>query len=140
MTTTLRRFARRLLPVLGVSAMLAGVGCSQDRHVFRSTTGQPKSVSVVAVDSNETLWSKDVPPGQQLLLDFSRGGRGMESLTSPDVPADKMVWELWTNDAVPRYGSKMKGGRKLDNGSVNLPGQQIMIEVDILDPNAAAPR
>jgi hypothetical protein len=143
MTSMLRRFARRMtaaaVPALGLTAALALVGCSQDRHVFRSTSIQPKSVSIVEVETNNTLWSKDVPAGQQLLIDFSRGGRGFEEYSSPDVPADKMKWELWTNDAVPRYGSHMKGGKRLAGDTVDLPGQQVMIKVDILDPNLATP-
>ena len=130
---------RSFAPLLLAAALLLSVGCSQDRHVFRSTALQPKSVSIVSVQSGNTLWTKDIPVGQQLLLDFSRKGKGNEAISSPNIPADKMTWELWTNDALPRYGSHMKGGKRLARETVNFDkGEYLMIDVDLLDPEVAA--
>ena len=73
------------------------------------------------------------------MLDFSRNGKGNEGISSPNIPADKMKWELWTNDATARYGSAMKGGKRLDGDTVDFDEQQfIMIDVDILDPDTVA--
>lgn len=138
MTTPIRRSATPLLATVCLLAVLVFTGCSQDRHVFRSTALAPKSVSIVSVETGNTLWTKDVPVGQQLLLDFSRKNKGGEQWSSPNIPADKVKWEIWTLDAIARYGSKMKGGKKLDSGTVKLPGQMITINVDILDPEVAA--
>lgn len=139
MTTPIRsRFATTLLATVCLMAVLVFTGCSQDRHVYRSTAVAPKSVSIVSVETGNTLWTKNVPIGEQLLLDFSRNGKGGEEWSSPNIPADKVVWETWTLDSIARYGSKMKGGKKTDNGKVDLPGQAIMIKVDILDPEVAA--
>ncbi len=134
MTTTPRR--RLLTPIVLAAVLLLSVGCSQDRHVFRSTAIQPKSVSLVSVQSGQTLWTKDIPVGQQLLLDFSRNGKGGEEYSSPNIPADTVQWELWTNDATARYGSHMKGGKRLDRQTFDFnETQYIMIDVDLLDPD-----
>ncbi|MEM9418629.1 MAG: NTP transferase domain-containing protein, partial [Planctomycetota bacterium] len=52
-----------------------------------------------------------------------------------EADADEVEWETWTLDSIAEYGgNKMKGGSKTDSGSLKLPGQAIMIKVDILDP------
>lgn len=141
MTTPIRcRRAFAPLATLCLLAVLVSSGCSQDRHVFRSTALAPKAISIVSLETGNTLWTKDVPVGQQLLLDFSRKNKGGEEFSSPDIPADKLTWETWTLDATARYGSKMKGGSKLDSGTVKLPGQMVRIDVDILDPEVASAR
>ena len=97
-----RRFAARSAPALTVCLLTLTVlaGCSRDIHVFRSTSISPKNIAVVSATTGETLWSMNVPEGQQLKLDFDRG-EGNEVIRSPDVPAKTMKWELWTLDAVP---------------------------------------
>lgn len=139
MTTPNRsRFTSPLFASVCLLAVLVFAGCSQDRHVYRSTSYAPKSVSIVSIETGNTLWTKNIPIGEQLLLDFSRNGKGGEEYSSPNTPADKVIWETWTLDAIARYGSKMKGGKKTDNGKLDLPGQAIIIKVDILDPDVAA--
>ncbi|MEM1107806.1 MAG: hypothetical protein AAGH99_03860 [Planctomycetota bacterium] len=138
MTTPIRRrSATTLLASVCLMAVLVFTGCSQDRHVYRSTAIAPKSVSLVSVESGNTLWTKNIPVGEQLLLDFSRKNKGGEEYSSPEIPADKVTWETWSLDAIAQYGSKMKGGKKIDSGKVDLPGQEIIIKVDILDPEVA---
>lgn len=139
MTTMIRsRFSRTLVAALCLVTLVAITGCSQDRHVFRSTSIAPKSVSLVSIDSGQTVWSMNVPVGQQLFLDFSRKGKGMENWSSPNIPADKVTWELWTLDTTARYGSQMKGGKKLDSETVTLSGEPIIIKVDLLDPSVSS--
>ncbi|MEO1235222.1 MAG: hypothetical protein AAFX76_00380 [Planctomycetota bacterium] len=114
------------------------VGCSQDRHVYRSTPLAPKSVSIVSVETGNTLWTKNVPVGQQLMLDFSRPGGGNEIYSSPNVAPNQVKWETWSLDAIVRHGNQRKSGSVLDSGSKDLPGEEITIKVDILDPEVAA--
>jgi len=138
-TPTRSRFSTALLATFCLSVVLIVTGCSQDRHVYRSTALAPKSVSLISIETGNTLWTKNVPIGEQLLLDFSRNGKGGEEYSSPNTPADEVIWETWTLDSIAKYGgSKMKGGKKTDNGKVDLPGQAIIIKVDILDPEVAA--
>ncbi|MEM9419692.1 MAG: hypothetical protein AAGA25_11675, partial [Planctomycetota bacterium] len=101
MTTPIRsRFATTLLATVCLLAVLVFTGCSKDRHVYRSTAVAPKSVSIVSVETGNTLWTKNVPIGEQLLLDFSRKGKGGEEWRSPNIPADKVEWETWTLDSI----------------------------------------
>ncbi|MEM7627336.1 MAG: hypothetical protein AAF333_17200 [Planctomycetota bacterium] len=138
MTTTPRsRFASALIATVCLSAVLLATGCSQDRSVFRSTALQPKAVSIVSIETGNTLWTKDVPAGQQLMIDFDRKGQGGEEYSSPNMPATGMKWELWSEDANVRYGTKRAGGKVLDSGKIDLPGEAITVDVKILRPETA---
>ena len=142
MTTTPRLrtrppFASALIATVCLAAVLLATGCSQDRHVYRSTALAPKAVSIVSIETGNTLWTKDVPVGQQLMLDFDRNGKGGEEYSSPNIPATGMKWELWSGDAIARYGTKKEGGKVMDKGTVDLPGQAVMIDVKILRPETA---
>ncbi|MEM8737815.1 MAG: hypothetical protein AAGG38_04965 [Planctomycetota bacterium] len=137
-TPTFRRNLRPFSALACAAVLLLAVGCSQDRHVFRSTALAPKSVSLVSVETGNTLWTKNVPPNQQLLLDFSRGGRGFEEYSSPDVPADEVKWQLWSLDATTRFGTRRNGGKVLDRGSETLPGEAFTIKLTVLDPEVAS--
>lgn len=135
------RFAPRFTPALTVCLLLllAAGGCSRDIHVFRSTTNSPKNIAVVSTTTGETLWSINVPAGQQLRLDFGRG-EGDEVRRSPDVPAKTMRWDLYTLDAVAEWGQKMKGGKRLDGDKVDLPDQETIISMSIREGDGAQSR
>ena len=128
------RFVSRLVPATALClVLLTVVGCSRDIHVFRSTATSPKNIAVVSATTGETLWSMNVPEGQQLRLDFDRG-ESNELQRSPDTPAKTMKWQLYTLDAAVAYGQKMKGGKKLDSDKVDLPDQQTIISMTIREP------
>ena len=128
------RLASRLVPAIAVClVLLTVVGCSRDIHVFRATATSPKNIAVVSATTGETLWSINVPEGQQLRLDFDRGEKD-EVQRSPDTPAKTMKWELYNLDAVVAYGQKMKGGKKLDSGKVDLPEQETILSMTIPEP------
>ena len=137
---TRRLVALAVLPALLFVLTLGG--CSQDRHVYRSTTLQPKAVSITSFVTGEELWSKRIPPGETLRLDFSRKGNSVEWIGSPEVAADKMKWQLYNKYTKASLGGAiMKGGKKLDGGTIDLPGEQIGIVVTILnqdDPTLTA--
>jgi hypothetical protein len=114
-------------------------GCSQDQHVYRSTALAPKAVSIISYETGKTLWSMNIPVGQQLHLDFSRKNKGGEVYRSPNIPADKVKWTLYSLDAMPEYGGhKMKGGKRIKGDTVKLPGEAIGIEVSLIDQETAA--
>lgn len=127
-----RRFAARFAPALTACLFLltAVGGCSRDIHVFRSTTNSPKNIAVVSATTGETLWSINVPEGQQLRLDFGRG-ESDEVRRSPDTPAKTMRWDLYTLDTFVEWGQKMIGGKRLDGDKVDLPDQETIISMSI---------
>ncbi|MEM9881892.1 MAG: hypothetical protein AAF800_03105 [Planctomycetota bacterium] len=138
MTRRTFRITPAALAVAGLLLALGLTGCSKDRHVYRSTAVAPKAVSLVSSETGNTLKTWNVPVGQQLVLDFSRGGRGGEEWSSPDVPADRVNFAFYTNESINRYGNEMKGGRRLESGSERLTGEHFIINVDILDPQVTA--
>lgn len=61
---------------------------SADRFTYVSTSWEPKTVSLVDTRTGQTIWSVDVPVGQQLVVGFSRG-------TGPnEFNSDEIVWGL----------------------------------------------
>lgn len=87
------------------SAILAGVlagaglaitGCagesgaywSEDRYVYVSRAWQPKTITLIDTRTGESLWSVDIPVGQQLIVSFSRG-------TGPnEYKPDEIIWGM----------------------------------------------
>lgn len=71
---------------------------SADRFTFVSTSWQPKTVSLIDTRSGQTVWSVDVPVGQQISVGFSRG-------TGPnEYNSDEIVWGIMP--AGQRMGSR----------------------------------
>ena len=136
--STRSRIARPLTAVLCLAALVAVTGCSKDRHVFRSTELAQKSVAIVEAQTGESLWSKDIPAGQQLFLDFDRAGGGSEEYGFPNIPADSVRWEMWTLAARQKWNGAMKGGKRLDSGRQDLPGRPVIIDVDIIGSDQSA--
>ena len=128
-----------VLLALTVFATLLFAGCSQDHHVYKSTTLQPVQVSIVSFVTGEELWSKRIPVGQQIRLDFSRKGNAVEWIGSPEVPADSFKWQMYNlYTKASMGGARMKGGKKLDSGKVDLPGEAIGIVYAVLDQEDAS--
>ncbi len=137
-TASARRPFRRVAAALGValSATLV-IGCSADRHTYRSTPTAPKSVAVTYVQSGDTAWSYDIPVNQALTIEFDREGQ-FNGFNAPNTPATEMSW----------YTTDLAAGRSLDgnpsknksnqSGTVALSGQPVQIEVSVRDASAVA--
>lgn len=92
--------ARRSLRTLFGSVLVLALGAvsacsspggsfySDDRFTYVSNSWQPWTVSVIDTRTGETLWSVDVPVGQQLVIAFIKGTGPNERL--PDM----MQWGL----------------------------------------------
>lgn len=75
-----------------------GPGYSADRYTFESHEWQPYTVTLLDTRTGETVWSVDVPVGQQLVLGFRKG-------TGPnEFKPDMMEWELMP--AGRRFGTR----------------------------------
>ncbi|MEM6459058.1 MAG: hypothetical protein AAF710_06675 [Planctomycetota bacterium] len=135
---TPRQLHPAALAVAGLLLALGLTGCSKDRHVYRSTALAPKAVSLVSSETGNTIKTWNIPVGQQLVLDFSRGGRGGEEWSSPDVPADRVTFAFYSDESINRFNNEMKGGRRISGGSERLSGEHFIINVDILDPQVTA--
>lgn len=108
--STLDRFAPPSLVALGAILLLAASGCSYkaggprqslDRSTYRSTPHNPQTVSLIDTTKGQTLWTCEIPVGQQLVVRFVNKGT--------DAPArgiDTMRWALMPINS---------GRRTLDN-------------------------
>jgi hypothetical protein len=93
----LRRLALACAAAAAVGALAAcytpgGMRASVDRFTYESTTWQPKTVFVTDTRTGETIWSIDVPVGQQVVVGFETGNGPNEY--NPDT----MVWEVMPSD------------------------------------------
>ncbi len=79
--------------VLGLSGCYyeGGPLSSQDRFTYVSRPFQPWTVDLVDVRTGETIWSVDVPVGQQLVVDFQPARSGQPQ--DPWRP-DTMLWDV----------------------------------------------
>jgi hypothetical protein len=109
MNVRARRTATLATIALAASAMLSS-GCegipgnypggsqaSIDRFTYTSTTDLPQSVSLIDTRSGQTVWSKDIPVGRQLVLRFTPVESRWE-LTEPD----RMNWAIME---IGRFGT-----------------------------------
>lgn len=105
-------WTRRMAPALALAGMIMlGSGCvseggrpwSDDTFTYVSTAWFPKTVSLLDTRTGETLWSVDVPVGQQLTASFRKG-----SGPNPFKP-DMMDWTIseagrggsWMRNRIP---------------------------------------
>lgn len=83
------------LALLGTVALLAGCyaeggrGASEDLFTYVSHEYQPWTVTLVDTRTRQTIWSIDIPVGQQLVVEFVPD-EGTEDGFTPD----KMKWAL----------------------------------------------
>jgi hypothetical protein len=124
MPTPLAIVRPRPLPAFALAALAAAAGLSgcssQDRHEFHSTSLLPTTVSVYDVVHDRTLWSKDIPVQNKLLIDLDRGANN-EIFKTDTTPATKMTWWLYPEDKTKDQATASE--------HVSLPGSQIMLKV-----------
>lgn len=94
------------------------VACSQDKHVFMSTSDLPTTVALYDTAADRTIWVKDIPVSYKLVLDFDRKGE-MPGFVAPARPATSMQWELYAPD---RWAA-------VESEEMELPGNPVLIKV-----------
>ena len=104
--------------VLLAAGLFAAAGCSQDRHVFRSTVDLPTSVAVVDAMRDATLWQMDVPVQHKLVLDFDHRPE-LEPIITNTRPATRLAWRMYADGKV----MPVKSDR------LRLPGTPILVTV-----------
>ncbi len=90
-------FFRRNARSLALAALIGGsalsAGCyyqggplkSIDRFTYASTTWEPKTITLIDTRTGETLWTVDVPVGEQLVIDFDVPANADNTAWLPDV-------------------------------------------------------
>lgn len=102
-------------------------GVSWDRHNFVSEYHLPKHVALVDTATGKTVWEKDVPVGQQLVIDLEHDNDWTAG-QSPASPAKSMKWDILPLDSV---FDTLKNEQKLN-------GHPVMLKVTIQQKTAAA--
>ena len=103
----MRQHGRSAIFALGILVAVASTGCegvpgnfpggthaSIDKFVYPSTTELPQTVAIVDTRTGETIWSKDIPVGRQLVIRF------YAEKSEDDANPDRMDWQLMQ----PRQG------------------------------------
>ena len=130
---------------LGLSAAVtlsAFAGCSADRAVYPSTEFRPARVEVVDTLNDETLWVMDVPPGQKLVIDFDRRSGLNKEWEAWEAPADaptNLEWRLYPLKARKLFTSGYYMGSPLNEGSVDLGGVPVMVNLQTLPRESGPP-
>lgn len=75
--------------IAGGCYFAGGPGWSADRFTYPSDSWRPQTVSLVDTRTGETLWSVDVPVGQQLVVGFYAD----RNEDDPMMP-DEMQWRI----------------------------------------------
>lgn len=65
-----------------------GSRASDDKHVYVSRPHSPKTVSLVNTVTNETLWTVEIPVGDQLVLRF------YDNKHDDPIMSSNMRWEV----------------------------------------------
>lgn len=126
MRLTLRRLAKRSLALAALFGLSVAVGCiSNDRHVFNSSYHDPATIAILDLETKAELWSKPIPPGSRLIIDFDRDGHDNMFITT-GIPADALSYQLYK----PNAGMAIYGyphAAPVESGKVKLPGSPIIL-------------
>ena len=84
MPARLSRLARPFAAATILASLALSAGCyyeggplrSIDRVTYVSTSWSPKTVTLIDTRTGESMWSVDIPVGQQLVIDFNAETRG----------------------------------------------------------------
>lgn len=109
----------RLFAFCLLAATLLSVGCSNDRHVFHSTVGQPTTIHLVDSHSGNVLWTKPIPAQHRLELDMDRKDEN-ETMSVKGKPATRVHWKLYEDGK----------GEFIEREIMDLPGTPLFIDVE----------
>ena len=115
--------------VMLIVVALSLVACSQDRHVFRSTVFSPKTIAVRDMVSHRVIWSKDVPVGYKLVMDFDSPYE-MAPFRIGSNPPKTLTWKINRIEpgTLPHILDTLLKSKK---GKLSLPGVNIIIDVTL---------
>jgi hypothetical protein len=120
-----RSTARAKALLLIAAAASLGACASQDKHVFVSTHQLPTTVTLVtALNQQNVLWSKEIPVGHELEVDFDRSDEEVEVASVKMLPAKVMKWEV----------RKIDESEAVEKAELQLSGDPVMLKVSYRKP------
>ncbi|MEM9416648.1 MAG: hypothetical protein AAGA29_14400 [Planctomycetota bacterium] len=137
----------RLMSTLLLAVLFVGAtGCasySEDRATYHSTYMSPKTVTVVDVLTDESVWSYDVPPGHVLMVEFDVGRGNLESIRQERGNPTTLEWALYPESAGRSLLRKQHfRGSSVERGTHDLDGRPVRLEMTVgepVSPEAIAP-
>lgn len=109
--------------LLTLALLLPACKASLDKHTFKSTVYQPLNLEVLDSVTKRRVWFKEIPVGNDLVVDFDRSNTENEMFKVEDQPATSMKWSLY---------SWQTGSTKLvDKGFMKLSGMPIMMRLSL---------
>ncbi|XAL98159.1 hypothetical protein OT109_11180 [Phycisphaeraceae bacterium D3-23] len=129
----------RLMSTLLLAVLFVGTtGCasySEDRATYHSTYMSPKTVLVVDVLTEETVWSYDVPPNHVLMVEFDVGTGRLESIRQERGEPTRMEWALYHETAGRSLLRKQHfRGSSIERGVHALEGRPVRLEMTVGRP------
>lgn len=119
----------RLTALTCTAILMTACGQSLDQHIYTSTAHRPTTIMVYDELSQQPLWTKEIPVGQTLMLDFDRAGEKEEESISLR-PATSLKWTLYVDDP----------DEPIDEDEMNLPGTPVSMKVTYrTDPSSTPP-
>ncbi len=132
------RFAALLSLLLCLGLMSACSSTSRDVHTFESTDLAPKTVSVIATDTGESLWTMDVPAGQKLVIDLNQDGERAEMGFPRHGYASEFTYRVYPLESGATFGQRY--GEALEEDTIELDGPRpVMIHMAMRAPEPRAP-
>ncbi len=93
---------------------------STDKYEFDSTIYRPVTITLQETYSKSTIWKKEIPPGDALVIDLDRKGEN-ELVSISGNPATSVKWWLYGPDR----------GEPIAKGSKTLSGMPVRLVYNI---------
>jgi len=123
----------RTLCLLALTVGLAAsTGCKVDKHVFESSAMSPKTVSLIDVQNDQTLWRYDIPVGHTLVMDLDRSG-DVANMRVGAGYATEMEWWLYETSNGVTWTGGYKEGRAIKHDVLELDGMPVRLEMSVRD-------
>lgn len=136
--TPIARTALQFAAALTVAVLFTA--CSADRHTINGGELRGRTVSIVDSATAETIWTRDIPAGKKMVVDFEAADGDDAVFNYTSEPASRMKWWVYPLHQKFILGETIYNSQLAeDHGTVDLPGTPIRMEVTQLDQLVAAP-
>lgn len=131
--TLARRFGLAALAGSLITGLTGcGVGNSDDRFEYTSTAFSPKTISVIDVRTDETIWTYEVPVGSELRVNFSQD----RFQYGDNKPTATMRFVEYPSGERGEIGVPARGDRRIDMELRDGPEEAPVPTADPVVPEA----
>ena len=109
-----------------------GIGNSDDRFTYESTAYSPKTITVIDIRTDETVWSYEVPVGSELRVNFSRD----RILYGDNKPTATMTYVEYPSGERGEIDVPAQADRRIDMDLRDGPEEVPAMDDDPIVPDA----